>query len=128
MTRITTTVLIMLLLLNGTATIMTASGLSEDLGVTLSTGVDDKMDSVVEELRQGFNPNVNVVESFISLALAAVRVFQVVVEGVFAAPTLIINLLGGGELVTVIVGVFMAPLYVISTLEILSIAIGNRTV
>jgi len=128
MTRITTTVLIMMLLLNGSATIMIASGFSEDIGVEITTGVDDKMDQVVTELKQGFNPNVNVVESFISLALAAVRLFQTVVEGVFAAPTMMINILGGGTFVEVVVTAVMAPLYVISTLEILAIAIGNETV
>lgn len=128
MTRITTSILVMMVLLNGSVTVMDASGLSDDLGVQLETGVDDKMQSVVDELKKGFSPNVNVVESFISLAIAGLRVFQVVIEGVFAAPTAAINLLGGGSTVTAVVTAFFSPVYVISTLEILAIAIGNRTV
>lgn len=128
MTRITTTVLVLTLLLNGTATIMEASGLNDDLGVELNTGVDDAMDEVVTEMKKGFSPNVNIVESFISLALAALRVFQVVIEGVFAAPTLINNILGGSALVETVVAAFFAPMYIISTLELIALAIQYETV
>lgn len=128
MTRITTTVFIMLVLMNGSATIMDVSGLSEDLGVEIETGVDDRISEAVDELRNGFSPNANIVESFVGLAIAGGRVFLAVVEGIVAAPTLMINILGGGELVTTVVTVVMAPLYVISTLELLTIVIGNETI
>lgn len=128
MTRITSTVLVMLLLMNGTATIMEASGLSEDLGVQINTGVDDAMDSLVNDMQRGFSPNVNIIESFVSLALAGVRVFQILVSAVYTAPVLMINILGGGSFVTTVVTVIMAPLYMISTLEILYMATGNDAV
>jgi len=128
MTRITTTVLIMMVLLNGSATIMEASGLNDDLGVEIRTGVDEKMGEIVNETNGAFDPNINVVESFISLSVAAINVFGLIIEGVFAAPTLMINILGGSSLVETAVTVFMAPLYIIATLEIIAIAIGNPTV
>lgn len=128
MTRITSTILVMMILLNGTTTVMEASGLSEDLGVTLAPGVSDAMDNVITEMKKGFSPNVNIIESFISLALAGLRLFQVVVEGLYAAPTMFINLLGGGSFVEAAVTVLFAPAYLISTLELLFIATGRDTV
>lgn len=128
MTRITSTILVMMLLMNGTATIMEASGLNDDLGVQMDTGVDRAMDNLVNDMQKGFSPNVNIIESFVSLALAGTRIFQILVNAVYVAPTLMINILGGGSLVTTIVTVFMAPLYMISTLEIVFLATGRDTV
>lgn len=128
MTRITSTILVMMLLMNGTATIMEVSGLSDDLGVQIETGVDDAMDRLVNDMQRGFSPNINIIESFVSLALASVRVFEILVNAVYVAPTLMMNILGGGELVNLIVTVFMAPMYLISTLEIVFLATGRDTV
>lgn len=128
MTRITSTVLVVLILMNGTATIMAASGFSADVGVQIAPGVTDTMDEVISEMRDGFSPEVSVIESFISMAVAAMRLFQVVVEGVYAAPTAMINLLGGGDLVGTIVTVLFAPMYLIATLEIMFIATGRDLV
>ncbi|MDR9431757.1 MAG: hypothetical protein RI568_13805 [Natronomonas sp.] len=128
MTRITTTVLVMVILMNSGATIMDVSGLNDDLGVEMETGVSDAVDETVEEMKTAFDPNIGSVESLISLSLAAIGVFEIVIEGVFSAPTMMINILGGGEVVeTVVLGLF-APMYAISTLELVSIAIGSRTV
>jgi len=80
------------------------------------------------ELKEGFNPNIGSVQSLISIALAAIGVFEIVIEGAFAAPTLVINILGGGQLVETVVSVMFAPMYVLSTLEIISIALGTETV
>jgi len=128
MTRITSTVLVMLLLMNGTVAITEASGLSDDWGIQVETGVDETMDELVAEMEQGFSPNVNIIQSFVSLAIAGVRVFQIVVETVYVAPQLLINLFGGGSLVSTFVYVIMAPMYLISTLEILYMATGNDMV
>jgi len=128
MTRITTTVLVMVILMNSGATIMDVSGLNDDLGVEMETGVSDAVDETVEEMKTAFDPNIGSVESLISLSLAAIGVFEIVIEGVFSAPTMMINILGGGEVVeTVVLGLF-APMYAIATLELVSIAIGSRTV
>jgi len=124
MARITTTILTLLLLMNGSVTIMASSGLSEDVGVEVAPGISDKMDTVVDEMQQGFSPNVNVVESFVSLAVAGVNLFQIVVEGTYAAPAAFMNLGFPAWLVLPLA----APLYLISTLEILYIALGRQSV
>lgn len=124
MARITTTILVVMLLMNGTVTIMAGSGLSEDIGVELAPGISDKMSEVVTEMKRGFSPNVNVVESFVSLAVAGVRLFQVVIEGTYAAPAAFLNL---GFPAWFVVPV-AAPLYLIATLEALFIALGRQSV
>lgn len=128
MTRITSTILIMMVLLNGTATVFEVSGLSDDLGIEYSTGVSETMDDVVQEMKKGFNPQVGVIESLISLAVAAITFFEVIVDAVFAAPDLMKNLLGRGEFVNTVVDVLAAPLYIIATLEIVFLAVGRDMV
>jgi len=127
-TRITSTVLVVLILMNGTATIMSASGLSQDTGVQIAPGVTDTMDKVIDKMKEGFNPDVNVIRSFISMAVAGMRLFQVVITGVYAAPTAMANLLGGGELVNTIITVLFAPMYLIATLELVFMATGRDMV
>lgn len=124
MTRVTTSILVFLVLANGAATVMSTSGLSDDLGVQLNPGIDNEMDSVVEEMKNGFNPSTTVVESLLSMLVAFGRLFLVVIQGMYAAPTMLINLGFPDYLVTV----FFAPAYVLSTLELGSIVIGRRTV
>jgi hypothetical protein len=124
MARITTTILVLMLLMNGTVTIMSSSGLSEDIGVELAPGISDKMETVVEEMKKGFSPNANVVESFVSLAIAGVSLFQVVVEGTYAAPSAFMNLGFPAWFVIPI----SAPLYLLATLEVLYIALGRQSV
>lgn len=124
MTRITTTILILLVLANGSATIMSTSGLSEDLGVELNPGIDEEMDKVVDEMKKGFSPSTTIVESLLSMLVAFGRLFLVLIEGMFAAPTMLINLGFPDYIVTV----FFAPAYIVSTLELGSMMIGRRTV
>jgi len=128
MTRITTTVLVLVILMNGAATMMAASGLSDDLGVNMETGVSDSVDQTVEDMENAFDPNISAVESLISLALAAFRTFQIVISGVFAAPTMLINIFGGSTFVSTAITVLFAPMYAISTLELIAITLGNETV
>lgn len=124
MTRITSTILVVMILANGSVTIMSASGLSEDIGVEVAPGVSDAMDDVVTEMKKGFSPNIGVIESLISMFVAGLRLFQVVVEGVFAAPSMLMNL-GFPEWFVIPIS---APLYLISTLELLFIATGRDMV
>lgn len=128
MARITTTVLVVVILLNGSATIMDVSGLGDDLGVDMATGVSDSVDKTIDKADDAFNPNIGSLQSTMSLALAAIGVFEIVIEGVLAAPTLVTNILGGGEVANAVVTVFFAPMYVISTLELISISLGTETV
>lgn len=118
----------MVILMNGSATIMGVSGLSDDLGVEMETGVSDSVDQTVNDLKDAFDPNVSSVQSLISLALAAFRTFNIVISGIFAAPTMLINIFGGSQLVTTVITVLFAPMYVISTLELIAVSLGNETV
>lgn len=128
MTRITSTILALMLLMNGGAAVMEVSGLSEDIGINIETGIDQQMQQFTQDMKNGFNPNVNIIESFVSLALAAVRVFFILVEAVYAAPNLAMNLLGGGATVNAFVGMVSLPLYMVATLELLYMATGRDAV
>lgn len=123
MARITTTIFIFTLLLNSVAGVMAASGFSEDIGVSIAPGVGESMDQATEAL-DGFDPSVSIIESFVSLAVAAGRLFQAVITGAFALPSALINMGIPAWAVTA----FAAPLYVISTLEIVAIMVGRETV
>lgn len=124
MTRITSTILVFMILINGGVTIMESSGLSDDLGVELAPGVSEAMDNVTERMKQGFQPNIGVVESLINLFLAGLGIFQVVIEAVFAAPSMFMNL----GFPDYIVSALFAPAYLISTLEMVFIATGRDLV
>jgi len=121
MTRITSTVVIFLVLINGSVTIMAASGMSEDLGVDLAPGISDAADNVVENMKRGFSPDISVIESLISMITAGLNVFRVIVEGLYAGPTMFLNLGFPAWAVTA----FYAPLYIISTLEMVFMATGR---
>ena len=121
MTRITSTVVIFLVLINGSVTIMAASGMSEDLGVDLAPGISDAADNVVENMKRGFSPDISVIESLISMITAGLNVFRVIVDGLYAGPTMFLNLGFPAWAVTA----FYAPLYIISTLEMVFMATGR---
>jgi hypothetical protein len=128
MGRISTTVFVMMLCMNAAAITMEASGLNEDLGVDIETGVDEGLTDSVETLKKGFDPSTAVVESFVAIGIGAGKTFTTVISGIFLLPTMMTNLLGGSDLVEVIVAAFMAPMYAISGLELISIILGHPTV
>lgn len=121
MTRITSTILVLMLLMNGTVTIMAGSGMTEDVGVELAPGISDSMDTVTTEMKKGFAPDVTVVESLLSMLTAGLNLFQVLVEGLYALPTAFLNL---GFPEWIVVPLF-APAYLLSTLELVFIATGR---
>lgn len=121
MTRVTVTLVVLLLLMNSAATMMVASGLSEDLGVDINPGLEKKMDKLVERMKAGFEPNTGIIESTISLTLSFGALFEIVVESVFAAPTALTNM----GLPSDIVYGFFAPAYVLSVLEMALVATGG---
>jgi len=125
MSRITSTILVLMLLMNGTVTVMATSGLTEDLGVQVAPGISDQMDQVVTEMQNGFSPNIGIIESFISLALAGLNIFTILVTGLWALPTAMINIFGGSSLVATIVTVLFAPAYMLATLEMVYMASGR---
>jgi len=124
MTRVTTTILIFLMLMNGTVGMMAASGLTSQLGVALAPGVSDTMDDVQDRAERGFSPASGFGETLFALFMSGITLIQGLIKGVFAAPQLFINL--GFPPWTVIP--LMAPVYVIATLEILFMATGRDMV
>jgi len=124
MTRITSTVLIVLLLLNGSATAMAASGMNEDLGVELAPGISDAMNQAVDELREGFSPSAGAGETLFSMFSAGLQVLRIMITAVGAAPTLFLNV---GFPPWIVLPLF-APIYVISTLELVYVGTGRDLV
>ena len=121
MTRITSTILVVLILLNGSVTVMEASGLSDDIGVELAPGISDRMESLTETMREGFQPGTGVVESLLSVIIAAGQLFTIVIQATYVVPTAMINIGFPSWLVTA----FFAPAYLLSTLELVFL-LGGR--
>lgn len=124
MSRITTTILVFMLLMNGTVTIMETSGLNDDLGVSLAPGVEDTMDDIVENARTGFTAGEGSTQTLFSLIVAGLNIFKLMVESVYAMPQMMINLGFPGYIVIA----FFAPMYVLSTLEMVFIATGRDAI
>lgn len=122
MTRITTTVLIVMLLMNGTVTIIEGSGLAEDAGVEIAPGISERMDKVTNRAQEGFDPSKGAISTFIDVTLGARDLFMVLVEGMFALPAALRNM----GLPSWFVNPFFVPLYVVSVLEILYLVIGRQ--
>lgn len=121
MARITTSIMIFLLLANASVTVMAGSGLDEDLGVTVAPGISATADNVVSEMQKGFSPSTSVIESFISLAISGGQLFKLVVESTYAAPAMFLNL---GFPTWFVVPLF-APAYLIGTLELVLLVLGR---
>jgi len=124
MTRITTTVFIFLLLMNGAVTMMQASGLNDDLGVSLAPGISESMDNAVSQLRSGFSPSAGVGETLFSLFIAALQSMNIIVNAVTATPELFLNV----GFPSWIVFPLFVPMYAISTLELIYAATGRDLV
>jgi len=121
MTRVTSTILIVLVLMNGTAGIMSQSGLSEDLGVTLAPGVSENVDNAVATAQNGLTADAGIIETTISLVLSGVQLFQALITAAFAMPQMLVNL----GFPSYIVFPLAAPLYIIAALEFVFIATGR---
>lgn len=124
MTRVTSTILVVLILMNSSVTIMEGSGLASDLGVELAPGVKDTMDDIVENAKQGFSVSGGLGETLFSLFAAGLGVMRLVVETTFVAPQMFLNL---GFPSWFVVPVF-APAYVIGLLELVYAATGRDLV
>lgn len=124
MTRITTTVFVMLLLMNGTVTVMSASGLNDDLGVELAPGISEAMDDAIDSLQQGFEPSAGIGDTLFSLFIAGLQIFEIVISAITAAPNMFMNL---GFPSWIVMPLFI-PMYAISTLEMVFVATGRDLV
>jgi hypothetical protein len=121
MTRVTSTILIAVILMNGTVGIMASSGLQEDIGVQLAPGVSDSVDQSVDKAKSGLNADAGIGETLVSVILSGLLLFKGIIVGVFAAPTMFVNL----GFPAWVVAPIAAPLYVIATLEFIFIATGR---
>lgn len=124
MTRITSTILIMLLLFNASVTIMEGSGMSDDLGVDLAPGIGETLDSIVADLKGGFSPDAGPGETLFSLFAAGLGVVELVIKGTYAAPSMFLNL----GFPAWFVGPVFIPCYVIGTLELVYVGTGRDMV
>jgi hypothetical protein len=124
MARITTTLVAVLILSNSAITVMSATGLDDDIGVELAPGVSDRADSIVSEMKSGFQPGTSIVRSIVSLAISVGNLFLLLVEGTYALPSMLINLGFPDKVVLA----FFAPAYMISTLEMALLVLGRRSV
>lgn len=123
MSRITTTIVIVMVLTNGGVTAMEGSGLTEDLGVTLAPGVNETVDNLTDNLRK-FQTSEGLGDTLFALFASAGAVAELLVEGAFAVPGMLLNL----GFPSYVVGPLFAPMYVLGSLEVVSIFTGRRLV
>lgn len=122
--RITTTLLVFMIIANGTVTIMETSGLSEDLGVELAPGISETIDNLIDDMKEGFSPESGLGQTLFTLFTAAGKLFKILVQSLYAFPTMMMNLGFPDWMVTA----FFAPAYMLSTLEIMFIITGRSAV
>jgi len=121
MPRISSQVLIVLILLNGAVGIADAAGLSQDLGTQFDTGVSESLDKAIDQAKTGFSPDSGAGETLFSLFVGAFFFVQGMFEAVFSAPTLFMNL---GFPEWFVIPIF-APMYVIAALDFVYVAAGR---
>lgn len=121
MSRISTSILVILILLNGSVGIMEASGLTEDIGVELDTGVGDSMDKAINHATNGFNPGDGAGSTLFGLFVSAFYFLNTLFNAIFSAPAMFMNL---GFPSWFVVPIF-APMYVIATLDLIYAATGR---
>lgn len=122
MSRIGSTILVMMILLNGMSTVMAASGLNDDLGVSINPGAEQTVNDIIKNAKEGFSPSTTIVESFVGVSLAALNTFELLVTGLTAGgPVMFMNL---GFPSWIVLPVF-APMYLIVTLEFIYVVTGR---
>lgn len=122
MARATTTILVIVVLMNGAAGIMVESGVSGDLGVQMNPGGQDEVDNANETAQENFEPGGGL-STLINLFVSVGQTFATIISSIFVAPLMFMNL---GFPSWIVVPIF-APMYIIATLEIVSIVSGRRT-
>jgi len=121
MSRVTTNILVILVLVNSAVGIADASGLTEDTGVELDTGVSESLDAAVDQARTGFSPDSGAGETLFTLFIGAYFFAQAMFQTVFSAPTLLMNLGFPAWFVVPIT----APIYIIAMMDLVYIAAGR---
>lgn len=123
MSRITTTIVVVMLLTNGGVTAMESSGLADDLGVTLAPGIDQTMDDLTNDVEE-FRTSEGLGDTLFALFASAGNVMEIIISGAFAAPSMLLNL---GFPTWLVVPLF-SPMYVLGSLELVSIFTGRRMI
>lgn len=124
MTRITTTLLVFLILANGTVTIMEGSGLSEDIGVDIAPGISEDVNELTNKAKDGFSATEGLGDTLFTLFSAAFTLVSIFMQSLWALPTMFLNMGFPAWIVLPITG----PLYLISTLEVMYVATGRAMV
>lgn len=124
MTRITTTLLVFLILSNGAVTIMEGSGLSEDLGISIAPGISGEVNELTTLAKDGFQSSEGLGDTLFTLFAAAYSLVSLFMQSLWALPTMFLNM---GFPAWIVVPL-TAPLYLISTLEVLYVASGRQMV
>lgn len=114
--------MIFLLILNAMPGVMEASGLNDAMGVDVNLGIDDTYDSLKSNIADGFSPNTGIVESFVSVTIAAGQVVKLLFQSITAFPALLKSLGAPGWLTTPL-EILMS---LISTLGVIYVATGRR--
>jgi hypothetical protein len=124
MTRITTTIMVFLIILNGVSTVMIGSGLADDLGMQLGTGADETVAETQQNASAGFSANQGGGSTLFGLFVSAMGTFNDLIGIVFSAPQMFLNL----GFPSWIVLPFFGPMYAVATLELIYVATGRDTV
>lgn len=114
--------MIFLLILNAVPGVMEASGLNDAMGVDVNLGIDDTYSDLKSNIEDGFSPNTGVVESFVSVTVAAGQVVRLLFESVTAFPALLRSL-GAPVWLTTPLEILMS---LISLLAVIYVATGRR--
>lgn len=121
MTRISTTIMVFLILLNSSAAMMEASGLYDDLGVKDTPGAAGEINQTVDDAKEGFSPSQGPISTLFGMFVSALKSFEVLIQIVFAGPSMFMNLGFPAWIVTPI----FAPMYLIVVLEFIYVAAGR---
>jgi hypothetical protein len=108
MTRASIFIAIVLVSLNASAAVVTASGVGEDMGIDPAVGGDQAI-ADVQQLSQSLDPNTGIIESFVGMSIFAFDALGNVFSLLFVGPEMVMNL---GVPVWAATFVF-APLYLI---------------
>lgn len=112
---------IMMFVLNASVNFLAAAGSGEVWGVEMQTGVGETAQAVDQAARDIGSGPLGVVDAVAGLTIAAVNIAVSLLEMVFAAPTMFLNLGVPGYIVTFL----FAPLYVVVAIDLLAIFRGD---
>lgn len=111
---------IILFLLNASAGLMVASGYAEDIGISLTPGADEELNTA-EDTAQNVSAGSSIGQTLFGLLAAAAKTANTIFTVIFIAPIMFQNL-GVPTWITTFV---FAPMYIIVGIDILQILTGR---